>query len=110
MADSLSSLTPLHSLTTAGMASNVLSGTKGKDSAAKIKDTAQQFEALMIGELLKTSRESGSGGGGWMGTGEEDQAGQAAIDMAEQQFATTMAKGGGIGLTNFITQTLKPKS
>jgi Rod binding domain-containing protein len=108
MADSLSSLTSLHTLTTAGIAPGV-SSTKSKDSAAKIKDTAQQFEALMIGELLKTSREAGSGGGGWMGTGEEDQAGQAAVDMAEQQFATSMAKGGGIGLTNFITHSMKPK-
>lgn len=107
MADSLSSLASLSSLS--GMNG---SGSKGKDSAAKIKDTAQQFEALMIGELLRTSREAASdaGGGGWLGTGEEDQAGQAALDMAEQQFATAMAKGGGIGLTNFITHTLKSKA
>lgn len=76
-------------------------------SPEKIKGAAQQFESLMISELLKTARESGSSaGGGWMGTGEEDQAGQNCLDMAEQQFSNVMAKAGGLGLQNFITQGL----
>jgi Rod binding domain-containing protein len=81
---------------------------QGKDSPQKIKDAAQQFEALMLGELLKTAREAGSSSG-WMGTGEEDQAGQTGLDMAEQQFASMMAKNGGLGLTRFIVQGLERK-
>lgn len=78
---------------------------KAKDSPEKIKDAAQQFEALMIGQFLKTAREA-SGDGGWMGTG-EDQTGQIPMEMAEQQLATTMAKQGGFGLTKTITRDLE---
>jgi Rod binding domain-containing protein len=71
----------------------------------KIKDAAEQFEGLMFGQLLKTARESGSSG--WLGTGENDEAGETAIDLAEQQLASVMAKGGGLGLTKLITQGLQ---
>jgi peptidoglycan hydrolase FlgJ len=80
-----------------------------RKTSTKLDDAAQQFESLMIGELLKSSREAGSSGG-WLGTGEEDQAGETAVDMAEQQFASVMAKQGGIGLTKFITHSLTPQS
>jgi Rod binding domain-containing protein len=88
--------------------SPVLSGSSSankKDSPEKIKDAAQQFEALMIGQFLKTAREAGSSGG-WMGTG-EDETGQISMDMAEQQLAVTMAKQGGFGLTKTITRDLE---
>ena len=68
---------------------------------AKIKDAAQQFEALLIGQMLRSVRESGAG---WLG--EEDNAGQSATDMAEQQFAAVMAKQGGLGLSALITRGL----
>lgn len=80
--------------------------TKTKNSPEKIKDAAQQFEALMIGQLLKTAREAASGSGGWFGTG-EDETGQIPMEMAEQQLATTMAKQGGFGLTTTITRDLE---
>ena len=67
---------------------------------AKIKNTAQQFEALLIGQLLKTSREAGSSG--WLGTGEDDQAGQIGLEMGEQEFARMLAAGGGLGLSKTI--------
>jgi Rod binding domain-containing protein len=79
-----------------------------KNSPSKVKDAAQQFEALMIGELLKTAREAGSGAG-WMGTGDEDQAGQTSLDMAEQQLSSVMAKAGGLGMGKFISQGLERK-
>ena len=82
---------------------------RAKDSPAKIKDAAQQFEGLMIGELLKTARQAGSSSG-WTGTGEEDEAGQTSLDMAEQQLATLIAKSGGFGLTKFIVHGLASKS
>jgi len=82
---------------------------KSSNPPDKIKGAAEQFEALMIGQLLKTARESGSSSG-WMGTGQEDEAGQTSIDMAEQQLASVMAKSGGLGLTKVITQGLQKKS
>lgn len=84
------------------------SGATASDPAKKTKDAAQQFEALMIGQLLKSARAEGESGN-WLGAGESDEAGQSAVDFAEQQMATVMAKNGGIGLTNFIVQGLHKK-
>jgi flagellar protein FlgJ len=81
-------------------------GGKGKDQSGKIKDAAQQFEGLMIGQLLKTAREA-SGDGGWFGTG-DDATGQMAVELAEQQLSMTMAKQGGFGLSSAIVRQLSP--
>jgi|SRR5450432_982665 len=67
---------------------------------AKIKATAQQFEALLIGQLLKTSREAGSSG--WLGTGDNDDAGQIGMEVGEQEFARMLAASGGLGLSKTI--------
>lgn len=93
------------------LSSGTLAGAtpKNQNSPEKIKGAAEQFEALMIGQLLKTARQSGSSSG-WLGTGEEDEAGQTSVDMAEQQLASVMAKSGGFGLTKMITQDLTKKS
>jgi peptidoglycan hydrolase FlgJ len=70
------------------------------DSPNKIKDTASQFEALLIGQILRSVRESG----GWLGT--EDQTVSSAMEFAEQQFATLLAQQGGLGLATLIGQGL----
>jgi peptidoglycan hydrolase FlgJ len=90
--------------------SGALAGATPKSSSSpeKVKGAAEQFEALMISQLLKTARESGSSSG-WLGTGQEDEAGQTSLDMAEQQLASVMAKSGGLGLTKIITQGLTKK-
>ena len=67
---------------------------------AKIKTTARQFEALLIGQLLKTSREAGSSG--WLGTGDDDQPGQIGLEVGEQEFARMLASSGGLGLAKTI--------
>ncbi|MBV8808767.1 MAG: rod-binding protein [Acidobacteriaceae bacterium] len=69
----------------------------------KIHDAAQQFEALMIGEMLKSVRESSSDG--WLGSGDSD-ASDSAESMAETQFASALAAGGGIGLAKMIESNL----
>jgi flagellar protein FlgJ len=78
-----------------------------KDSPAKIHAAAQQFESLLIGQLLKTSREAGSGG--WLGTGDDD-AGEIGVEVAEQQFASMLAAGGGLGMAKMIEKGLKAES
>ena len=70
----------------------------------QLESAGEQFEALMMSELLKAAREAGSDGG-WMGTG-DDQAGQTGLDMAEQQVASVMAKAGGLGMKKFICSSL----
>ena len=67
---------------------------------AKIHTTAQQFEALLIGQLLKTSREAGSSG--WLGTGDNDEAGQIGMEVGEQEFARMLASSGGLGMSKTI--------
>ena len=67
---------------------------------SKIADAAKQFEALMLGQILKASRDSSDGG--WLGTG-DDQAGSLAVEMAEQQFAQAMSAKGGFGIAKLVT-------
>jgi flagellar protein FlgJ len=69
------------------------------DDPAKIHDAAQQFEALLIGQMMHSVRESA---GNWLKTG-DDSSGDCATDFAEQQFAATMAKQGGLGLATLIS-------
>jgi Rod binding domain-containing protein len=65
-------------------------------------DTAQQFEALLIGQMLVSVRQSGSG---WLGS--EDSSGEFATDYAEQQFAAVLARNGGLGVADLITKGLE---
>ena len=75
------------------------------DTPAKARDAAQQFEALLIGQILRSARESGAG---WFSDG-EDPSGEVATDYAEQQFATVLAQKGGLGLADMIAKGLQPK-
>src|SRR5207248_10937360 len=70
----------------------------------KVHDAAQQCEALLLGQMLRSVRESNPG---WLGSG-GDATGDCATDFAEQQFATVMAQQGGLGLATLITKGLTP--
>ena len=59
----------------------------------------------MIGQMLKSVRES-SFGGGW---GTTDQSGDVALEMAEQQMAQMLASNGGLGLAKLISQGLEKR-
>jgi len=72
--------------------------------SSKVAKAAKDFEALMVGQVLKIARESSDGG--WLGTGNEDQAGGLAMDIAEQQFAQALAAGGGLGISKLVTDGL----
>ncbi len=74
---------------------------------AKIEKAAKQFESLMIGQIMKSMHEAGSSG--WLGGG-DDQAGEAAMEMAEDQFAQALASRGGLGLARLIMQGLNKQS
>lgn len=75
-----------------------------RDSPAKIRDAAQQFEGLLLGQILEAARQSS----GWLGSG-ADSSSDCAMSFADQQFAAIMAKNGGFGLANLIAQGLEPK-
>ena len=73
----------------------------------KTKDTAQQFEALLISQMMKSARESSTGG--WEGDG-GDKAGESMMDMAEQQLSQLLAAGGGLGLAKLVIQGISGKT
>ena len=72
-------------------------------SHSKLHDAAQQFEALIVGEMLRSEREEQSECG--LG-GEEDSATESAMDIAEGQFSKAIVASGGLGLASMIERTL----
>lgn len=74
---------------------------KAQDSPEKIKDAAQQFESLLIEQILHTMRDSAQ-----MGGTEKDGSADSMMDFAEQEFAKVMAAGGGFGLSRTIVEGL----
>ena len=69
----------------------------------KAGETASDFEALMIGQMLRSARSDSSG---WLGTG-EDTSSASLMEMAEDQIAKVLAKGGGLGLASMINRSLE---
>src|ERR1035441_10544188 len=67
---------------------------------------AQDFEALLIGQMLHSMRENGSS---WLGTG-DDEASGTAFGFGEDQLAKALTKGGGLGLSKVIASGLAAKS
>jgi Rod binding domain-containing protein len=83
------------------------SASKNTDSPEKIAGVAKQFEALMIGQMLKSAREAS--GGGWL-TDEDDQedtTGSLVMEMAEQGFSQALAERGGLGIAKMVSQNLE---
>ncbi len=69
-------------------------------------EAAQQFEALMIGQMLRAARESGANG--FFDADSDDSAtSEPLLDLADQQFAQLLANnGGGFGLAKLIVTSL----
>ncbi len=75
------------------------------DSPDKIRSAAQQFEALLIGQILQSASEDG----GWLGSG-GDSASSCAGGFAQEQLAAAMAASGGFGLSRLIAKGLEQKA
>jgi len=67
---------------------------------------AKDFEALLIGQMLHSVREAGSG---WLDSG-EDQASDAAFGLGEEELAKALSQSGGLGLSKVIDAGLKAQS
>jgi len=76
------------------------------DDPAKVKDAAKQFEALLIGQMMKSMHDSE---GGWLGTGDDDSS-SSAMEYGQEIFAQSMAQSGGLGLANMIAKGLQKAS
>jgi Rod binding domain-containing protein len=70
----------------------------------KLHEAAQQFEALMIGEMMKSVRQSSESG--WLGSSCEDGSTDQAVEMAESNFAKALAMSGGFGLSRMVEKTV----
>lgn len=73
-----------------------------KDDPEKVKSAAKQFEALLIGQMLKSMRDSE---GGWLGT-DEDDASSSAMEYAQESFAQALAANGGLGISTLVANGL----
>jgi Rod binding domain-containing protein len=99
MSDSLSSSFLGSSIDVSALLSP--SGSKSaQDSPEAIAKAASQFEALLMGEIMKSAREGD--GSGWLGT-DDDEAGSTMSDLSEQQLSQALASGGGLGLAKLIS-------
>lgn len=78
---------------------------KPQESPAKIKDAACQFEALLVGQMLKSVREASAKG---LSADNTDSSGDSMMEMAEQQLSKILAASGGLGLSKIIVQGLTP--
>lgn len=67
-------------------------------ASSKAEGAAKQFEALMIGQMLRTAREN---------TEDPDSSGSTMLDLADQQFSQVLANNGGLGLATLVVKGLK---
>jgi len=74
-----------------------------KDDPAKVRDAARQFEALLIGQMMKSMKDSE---GGWLGTG-DDESSSSAMEYGQEIFAQAMAANGGLGLSTLVAKGLE---
>ena len=82
----------------AGFASNDL---QSKKAPERIAAAAQEFEAVLIEQMLKEAHATSGFGD------EQDQASASMREMADQQFARVIAGQGGLGVTKLLLEKLQ---
>ena len=85
---------------------DALGKVRPKDDPARIVSAAKQFEALLIGQMMKSMHDAD---GGWLGTGDDESA-SSAMEYGQEIFAQSMAQSGGLGLANLIAKGLQDGS
>jgi Rod binding domain-containing protein len=73
----------------------------------RVQRAAQDFEALLVAQMLKSAREGSTGA--FSGT-ESDQATESILELGEQQIANALAASGGLGLCNLLVSGLTKSS
>ena len=86
-------------LSTPGITTGITAPSQKVDTPQKTKDAAVQFEALLVGQILKSAHDEE---GGWLGDGEDKTAG-SAMQMADEYFARALTSHGGLGLARMIS-------
>ena len=77
-----------------------------KDDPKRLHDAAQQFESLMIAQMLKSVRESREDS---LGSG--DSSNTSVLGMADEAFAKALGESGGLGLAHMVEASVaRPES
>ncbi len=79
---------------------------RGKDTPEKILAASRQFEALLIGQLLKGAKDSDSGDE----DGDDSTDGALMEDIGQQQFSLALAQNGGLGIAKTIADSFSRRS
>ena len=74
--------------------------TSSKDTPEKIQKAATDFEALLIAQMLKSTRESGGGMTG--DADEQDETNSTMVELGEQQLAQALSSSGGLGIAKMV--------
>ncbi len=82
-------------LHTGGIAAGVSSGMSPLEAV-------EEFEALLIGEMLKTVREAGKA----LGEEETETGSETYLEMSEQHLARTLARSGMLGFAKLLRDDL----
>lgn len=83
-----------------GTASPQSAAPKSKDTPQRIEKAARDFEALLIGQMLKMARESE---GGMTGEADEqDETNSTMVELGEQQLAQALSVSGGLGIAKIV--------
>lgn len=91
-------MTPLHVGSTSVLGST---GTLPNSKPRNAEEAAKQFEALLIAQMLRSTREAASDG-----DSDDDSSAETMFDVAGQQFAQMLASSGGLGLAKLIVKGL----
>ena len=79
---------------------------QSKDTASKVGKAATDFEALLLGQMLRSAREAC--GSGLTGEDDEDsESNSSLVELGEQQFAQALAANGGLGIAKMVVAGLK---
>ncbi len=69
----------------------------------KAAGAAEQFEALLLGQMLRSAHETSEGD-------DADSSSDTMLDVANQQFAQLLAKSGGVGMAKMIVKGLNDEN
>ena len=90
-------------MTTSAVMAGLSLAARPANQTKQIAEAAKQFEALLIGQMLKSAH--GPEGESMMGS--QDEPGSALLDMSAEQFAQTLADKGGLGMAKMIVAGLE---
>ena len=78
-------------------------GVIAQPKSGKVAGAAEQFEALLLGQMLRSAHEESEGD-------DADSSGDTMFDVANQQFAQVLAKNGGMGMAKLIVKGLNDEN